>query len=93
MVGHGGSSAGSYLADRTSPIPSHCASIVVTSTELNLEEVLRVQTCLAEVDHYPILPSVSINQVCSCLTNALMNVGPLNSKFTICNYQTDCPIY
>ena len=32
MVGHGGSSAGSYLADPTSPIPSHCVSIVVTST-------------------------------------------------------------
>ena len=32
MVGHGGSSACSYLADPTSPIPSHCASIVVTST-------------------------------------------------------------
>ena len=28
----GGSSAGSYLADPTSPIPSHCASIVWTST-------------------------------------------------------------
>ena len=32
MVGHGGRSAGSYLADPTSPIPSHCASIVATST-------------------------------------------------------------
>ena len=32
MVGHGESSAGSYLADPTSPIPSHCASIVATST-------------------------------------------------------------
>ena len=32
MVGHGGSSAGSYLADPTSPIPSHCASIVATTT-------------------------------------------------------------
>ena len=32
MVGHGGSSAGSYLANLTSPIPSHCASIVATST-------------------------------------------------------------
>ena len=32
MVGHGGSSAGSYLASPTSPIPSHCASIVATST-------------------------------------------------------------
>ena len=27
LVGHGGSSAGSYLADPTSPIPSHCAVI------------------------------------------------------------------
>ena len=32
MVGHGGSSASWYLADPTSPIPSHCASVVVTST-------------------------------------------------------------
>ena len=32
MVGHGGSSAGSYFADPTSPISSHCASIVTTST-------------------------------------------------------------
>ena len=32
MVRHGGRSAGSYLADPTSPIPSHCTSIVVTST-------------------------------------------------------------
>ena len=40
MVGHGGSSAGSYLADPTSPIPSHCASIFVAST-------VRVKTFLA----------------------------------------------
>ena len=32
MVGHGGSSTGSYLADPTSLIPSHFASIVVTKT-------------------------------------------------------------
>ena len=32
MVRHGGSSAGSYLADPTSPFPSHCVSIVTTST-------------------------------------------------------------
>ena len=32
MVGHGGSSAGLYLANPTSPIPTHCASIVATST-------------------------------------------------------------
>ena len=29
MVGHGGSSAGSYLADPTSPILSHCAVIIL----------------------------------------------------------------
>ena len=29
MVWHGGSSAGSYLTDPTSPIPSHCAAIVL----------------------------------------------------------------
>ena len=38
MVGHGGCSAGSYLADPTSLIPSHCASVVATST-------LRVSRC------------------------------------------------
>ena len=43
MVGHGGSSADSYLADPTSPIPSHCASIVATSAlrvkfELNIDD-------------------------------------------------------
>ena len=32
MVGHGGNSAGSHLAHPTSPITSHSASIVVTST-------------------------------------------------------------
>ena len=39
MVGHGGNT--SYLADPTSPIPSHSASIVVTST-------LRVNLLLAK---------------------------------------------
>ena len=29
MVGYGGSSAGSYLADPTSPIPSYCAAIIL----------------------------------------------------------------
>ena len=41
MVGHGGSSAGSYLADPTSPIPSHCASIVVTSTLRVIKKALK----------------------------------------------------
>ena len=42
MVGHGESSAGSYLPDPTSPIPSHCASIVATST---LRVKLNCKTC------------------------------------------------
>ena len=29
MLGHGGSSAGSHLADPTFPIPSHCAVIIL----------------------------------------------------------------
>ena len=29
MLGHGGSSAGSYLADPTSPIPLHSAVIIL----------------------------------------------------------------
>ena len=34
MVGHGGSSAGSYLTDSTSPVPSHCAVIIVFNSDL-----------------------------------------------------------
>ena len=45
MVGHGGSSAGSYLADPTSPIPSHCASVVVTSTVRVNAEILTHMYC------------------------------------------------
>ena len=43
MVGHRGSSAGSYLADPASPIPSYCASIVATST-------LRVNTICTHLE-------------------------------------------
>ena len=52
MVGHGGSSAGSYLADPTSPIPSHCASIVVTST-VRVKFVLFMNTlAVVTFDYY-----------------------------------------
>ena len=55
MVGHGGSSAGSHLADPTSPIPSHCASIVATST-------LRVNTLPSQlrVEHFTDYPYVDV---------------------------------
>ena len=42
MVEHGGSSADSYLADPTSPIPSHCASIVVTGTVNCLQKSCKI---------------------------------------------------
>ena len=45
MVGHGGSSVGSYLADPTSPIPSYCASIAVTST-LRVNILALMITCI-----------------------------------------------
>ena len=45
MVGHGGSSAGSYLADPTSPIPAHCASIVATSTvRIKINQYLQTES-------------------------------------------------
>ena len=46
MVRHGGSSAGSYLADPTSPIPSHCAAIVATST-LRVKSVVNVKVMVS----------------------------------------------
>ena len=59
MVGHGGSRAGSYLADPTSPIPSHCASIVVTST-------LRVKTLIVkQVDAIVTVASIPIVTFCN----------------------------
>ena len=54
MVGPGGSSAGSYLTDTTSPIPSHCASIVLTSTlRVNLYLMLKVLvTKIDALEHF-----------------------------------------
>ena len=53
MVGHGGSSAGSYLTNPTSPIPSHCASIVVASTfivGLNIFIDIQTSKTLTQMD-------------------------------------------
>ena len=63
MVGHGGSSAGSYLADPTSPTPSHFASIVVTST-------VRVNCCL---DREPIYHSTFLKLQVSIVVPVLWN--------------------
>ena len=68
MVRHGGSSAGSYLDDPTSPIPSHCASIVATSTlrvnrpvvtKKHLEHVIKQYTQLILCAIISVLPVVS----------------------------------
>ena len=63
MVGHGGSSAGSYLADTTSPIPSHCASIVATST--------------SRVNIYPMsfFSSIKLPSVCSCCVTCIISAS------------------
>ena len=46
MVGYGGSSAGSYLADPTSPIYSHCAVITLCrSASVVVTRILRVDHC------------------------------------------------
>ena len=46
MEGHGGSSAGSYFADPTSPIPSHCASVATTSTlRVKIANSIKSTTC------------------------------------------------
>ena len=62
MVGHGGSSAGSYLADPTSLMLSHCASIVTTSTlRINARAADGIVTLVGENEpaeicaHYDIL--------------------------------------
>ena len=52
MAGHGGSSAGSYLADPTSPIPSHCASVVTTSTvRVNSICCVVLRGCMPSIFH------------------------------------------
>ena len=63
MVGHGGNSASSYLTDPTSPIPSHCASIVATSTwRVNIcksstweivDQWPSLKPLTSSTDHYP----------------------------------------
>ena len=59
MVGHGGSSAGSYLTNPTSPIPSHCASIVVTSTvRVTIDLIMKIYDITV---HFPITRSTTLD--------------------------------
>ena len=43
MLGHGGSSAGSYLTNPTSPIPSHCAVIILFQSVSVVTSTVRVK--------------------------------------------------
>ena len=73
MVGHGGSSAGSYLANPTSPIPSHCASIVVTSTlRVIMLSIFHAMSAKSSVlKHSMQLWLISYNEVRSTKNNAV----------------------
>ena len=70
MLGHGGSSAGSYLADPTSPIPSHCAVIILfQSVPVHQLSSLALQE-LTNVYHV-------YNWLCGCQWHAMARViGP-----------------
>ena len=66
MVGHGGSSAGSYLADPTSPIPSHCVAIILFQSVpvhqlslLALQELKKWDQVLKEIDFDRVYKPVS----------------------------------
>ena len=83
MVGHGGSSAGSYLADPTSPIPSHCASIVATSTLRVNNSTLYHQSHKSRRYDYTLSKWLRIPQW--SLGNRLQDDSlsmPINSKYT-----------
>ena len=57
MLGHGGSSAGSYLTDPTSPIPSHCAVIILfQSVPVHQLSQLALGKELRRVDVVSIMP-------------------------------------
>ena len=80
MVGHEGSSAGSYLADPTSPIPSHCASIVATSTlRVNILTLSppRVQM---HIRYKRKLTAAAMRGVCPVLSATSTSTSPCVSK-------------
>ena len=86
MLAHGGSSAGSYLADHTSPIPSHCAghrypvskcrsaSIAVTGT-------VRVKWgwgVVVTVFVFVVLLRISHSNILKCVQIYFYLLAPLN---------------
>ena len=102
MVGHGGSSACSYLADPTSPIPSHCASIVVTSTvRVKFVDWFAKHPLLAQ--SYPALlrhilsPLHNLSPATKCAAMAHAVLGrqnvPCNSAYFVVPHRMDSNIH
>ena len=75
MVGHGGSSAGSYLADPTSPIPYHCAVIILFKSasvqQLSWLALKELITCIS------IVSSATTCRVCCRLQEYFSHCGPI----------------
>ena len=87
MVGHGGSSAGSYLADPTSPIPSHCASIVVTSTvrvKMYVTGCTSAHTCICQCS------SNEVHTKCEKVGKWMLCESLCNAKF-MASYKNKLP--
>ena len=88
MVGHGGSSAGSYLADPTSPIPSHCAPIVATST-FHIQSCILISSHCGQKAHWhgtvPSLPRtpMEVSSLCKKASNHHANLPLEMYSFTL----------
>ena len=79
MVGHGGSSAGSYLANPTSPIPSHCAVIILfKSVPVHLLSWLAL---------YELMWCIMMFMWCKinviCRKNCLIDLSQSKTEFTV----------
>ena len=71
MISHGGSSAGSYLADHTSYIPSHCAIIRKLScllTHRTSKETLTIATAQNYIYQSTTMLTTSHPELSGCIT-------------------------
>ena len=107
MVGHGGSSAGLYLADPTSLIPSHCASIAATSTvRVNKAgnvtaywlccKMYACESMWLSRSPHSTSEALGFNPLradkVSMFTHTYPHKPLRKTKVTICNHQTDGPL-
>ena len=93
MLGHGGSSAGSYLGDPTSPIPSHCAVIILfQSVAVHHLPCLALQELKCHIYQWHVFDAPSGDKV-GMLTHTYEHKTPRNIEVTIYNHQSDSPLY